>query len=364
MKTSILKENFLEKLIIASKFASSKLTSSNVLQGVCLVGEGNYFHLYSTNLSYFYHTKIKTAEKHKFKIVVEPKKITEFLSLVEANKIEIEIKEKNIFIESGKIRAEFPLFDTGEFPFPPGISGEKQKIKTAFLRNSLEPLLFSASTDETRPVLTGINFVTEEDGLKLVSTDGFRLSLLSLKKEAEFPSMIVPSGFLSEAIRTISEDEITFSYSAPEKLLAFYTDEQDFYTRLIEGEYPPFEKVIPQDKKTSIVLDREEFLRNVKLVSIFTRETSSVIILKTEKEGVSLSPKTGTGETNIARQDAKVTGEEQKIAFNYKFLLDFLNNAGGKKIIIELLRSDAPAVFKIEGVNNFIHIIMPVRIQE
>ena len=89
-----------------------------------------------------------------------------------------------------------------------------------------------------------------------------------------------------------------------------------------------------------------------------------MIVLKTEKDGVYLSPKTGENQGNITYQEAKIEGEAQKIAFNFKFLLDLLNNSKSKKVIIELLRGDAPALFRLEGVNNFIHIIMPVRIQE
>ncbi len=202
------------------------------------------------------------------------------------------------------------------------------------------------------------------DDLKLVSTDGFRLSLLTLKKEESLPSMIVPSQFLSEVSKLIDEDEVSFSYSQEEKILAFHIGSHDLHTRLIDGEFPPFEKVIPTDKKTTVTVDREEFLRNVKLVSIFAREFSSVIILKVEKEGVVLLPKTGSDSANVVKQDAVVEGEVQRIAFNYKFLVDFLSNSSAKKIVIELLRGDAPALFKSEGQDNFIHIIMPIRIQE
>ncbi|KKP85704.1 MAG: polymerase III subunit beta protein [Candidatus Roizmanbacteria bacterium GW2011_GWA2_35_8] len=364
MKISLLRDVFLKKINNASKFTSSRLSSSAMLQGIYMICEENIINFYSTNLNYYYHTSLKLKESAKFKLLVEPKKISEFLSLINTEKIDIEIKEKLFIIESGKTKAEFPLYESIEFPFPPKITSSKQKMKTDFLRENVPFLLFSSSSDDTRPVLTGINFVVEDDALKLVSTDGFRLSLLNLKKEIEIPSMIVPAGFLMEAVRLFDEDEISLSYSPEEKVLALSSDEHDLYTRLIEGDYPPFERVIPSSKKTTIELDREDFLRNVKLTSIFARDQSSVIVLKTEKDGVYLSPKTGENQGNITYQEAKIEGEAQKIAFNFKFLLDLLNNSKSKKVIIELLRGDAPALFRLEGVNNFIHIIMPVRIQE
>lgn len=363
MTISLLKEGFLEKLNLASKFTSSRLVSASVLQGVCLVGEEGLIHLYSTNLNHYFHTSIKTPGKNKFKVAVEPKKLAEFLGLLPVGKIDITVGEKNIMIESGKIKAEFPLLDAKEFPLPPKITGSKQKIKSSFLRKNLPTVIFSASTDETRPSLTGVNFVADSGDLKLVSTDGFRLSLLTLKKEEALPSMIVPSQFLTEVVRLIVEDEIGFSYSPEEKTLVFYVGDHELYTRLIEGDYPPYEKVIPTDKKTTATVDREEFLRNVKLVSIFARDYSNVIVLSVDKEGITIKPKTGESDKNVVVTEAVVEGETQKIAFNYKFLIDFLTNTSSKKVTIELVRSDAPAVFRPEGVDNFIHIIMPVRIQ-
>ncbi len=365
MKIQLPKNDFLKKIELSSRFTSSKLSSSTSLQGVCLVGEENKINFYSTDLNYYYHSILKYVGNNKFKIIIEPKKVIEFLSLLPDLKIEIDIKEKAIVISQGKIKGQFPLFSDQDFPFPPKNTEEKQKIKTSFFKESLPYLFFSVSSDETRPVLTGVNFVTDDENLQLVATDGFRLSLLTLKKDLPFSSMIIPAGFLINAQRFINkETEIEFSYLKEEKLLAFFIGENDIYVRMIEGEYPPFEKVIPTEKKTTVIIDSEEFLRSVKLVSVFSKEFSNIIIMEVEKDSVKFIPKVGQGEEDVVFQEAKIEGDSQKIAFNYKYLIDFLSHVPKKKIIIELLRSDAPVVFKIEGINNFFHIIMPVRIQE
>lgn len=365
MKISLQKNALLEKLETASHFTSSRLATSTSLQGVCLRGEKNLIHFNSTDLNYYYHTILKVEETTTFKIVVEPRKIIEFLSLLPEMKVDIEIKEKAIVISQGKIKGQFPLFSDQDFPFPPEKTAEKQKIKSSFFKNSLPFLLFSASSDETRPVLTGVNFVTSEDSLQLVTTDGFRLSLLTLKKDLPFSSMIIPADFLANAQKLIDKEaEVEFSLLSEEKLLAFYIGDSNIFVRMIEGEYPQFEKVIPVEKKTTVVIDSNEFLRSVKLVSVFAKEFSNIVVMEVEKDSVKFIPKAGQGEEDVVYQEAKIEGETQKIAFNYKYLVDFLNCASGKKITIELLRSDAPVVFRIEGVTNFFHIIMPVRIQE
>jgi DNA polymerase-3 subunit beta len=365
MEISLQKDILLENLSYASHFTSSKLSSLIALQGIFVKNEKGILHFFSTNLSSYYHSSIKIEEKQDFEFVVEPKKIIEFVTLLSVGKIEVEIKEKQIIITQNKTRGEFPIIISKDFPLPPTIEEKPQKIKTDFFLKNLPLILFSTSSDESRPVLTGVNLVSQEDSLLLVTTDGFRLSLLKLKKEIEFPSMIIPSTFLSELLGFIKNEEtIELSYSSKEKVISFKAGKYNLYSRLIEGEYPPFEKVIPSDKKTIIETDREELLRNIKLISIFARDISNIIILQTTKEGLQLQPKTEVGEHNSTQQDAQIKGEEQRIAFNYKFLLEFLNHLEGKKIIIELLRSDSPAVFKSDKNPTFFHIIMPVRIQE
>lgn len=355
----------LEKILLSSKFTSNRLGSIATLQSILIKCEDGVMNFYSTNLSSFFHTTLAVEEKESFEALIEPKKISEFLALVPSGKIEVEIDEKTILFEQGKIKGKFPLIKKEEFPLPPEMKGKKEKISAEFLLKNLPLVLFTAAKDESRPALSGINFSGGDEQLYLVATDGFRLSLIKTKNIKNLPSMIVPAEFLSEVIRHIGEEkEIVFSYSQEEKTIMFKIKENSFYSRLIEGEFPPFEKVIPQEKKTTVVLDKDELTRNIKLISVFARDYSSIIICRFGKNELIITPKTDGKEDNSTSQEIQVVGEDQKIAFNYKFVLEFLNNIGNKKIIIEVLRSDAPVVFKQEGNPDFLHIIMPVRIQE
>lgn len=364
MKIKLNREELINKFSLASRFTSSKLSSIQTLQGVYFKKQGNKIHLYSSNLSAFFHTTINIEPGKDEEFVLETKKPIEFLSFLTDAKIELEKKDKQILIKSEKTSGAFPLMSATDFPLPPKIEEKKQKIGTKFLTQNLPLILFSASADETRPALSGINLLTNGE-LVLVATDGFRLSMVKTKKEKQFPSAIIPAGFLREITHFIKEEkEVDFSYSAVEKVVLFAVGETEFYSRLIEGEFPPFEKVIPQEKKTTVKLDKEEFLRNIKLISVFARDFSHIIILEINKDGVRFMPKTADAKENSSFQDGEIEGEKQRVAFNYKFLLDFLSVVDTKNIIIEILRSDAPVVFKLENNPDYLHIIMPVRIQE
>lgn len=365
MTITIDKDIFTEKITIASRFTSNKVSSVATLQGILIKGEKDQVSFYSTNLNTYFYTSISSQVSEPFQIIIEPKKILEFLSFLPSGDITLDIKERQMTIKMKKSKGNFPYMTGSDFPFPPEVKGTQEKIDSKVFLSELPLVLFSASNDESRPVLTGINFVNSDSDMLIVATDGFRLSILKNKKLGDFPSMIVPADFLQEVVRYMKDEkEVTFSYSAEERMVYFAVGSNHFYSRLIEGDYPPFERVIPPETKTTVTLDRIELQRSIKLVSVFARDFSNVIVCECKKDGITLRPKKEGNEENHAFLEGEFEGEEQTIAFNFKFVLDFLNNVEGKQIILEILRPDAPAVFKTETNAAFMHIIMPIRIQE
>lgn len=365
MKMTIKKSLFLEKINIATRFTSHKMGTPQALQGVYIKCDKEKMDIYSTNLSFYYHTTIPIQSKDSMTMLVEPKKICEFLNLLEKEDVEIEAGEKQIVINQGKTRGAFSLFQAEDFPLPPKIDQKGTVIEREFFNTNIPLVLFSSSKDDSRPVLSGINFIKSDEGLVMVSTDGFRLSLLKLKNKQQIKNMLIPAEFLYEVAHFAQDEEgVVFSYSDEEKAALFSVGEDRFYSRLIDGEFPPFEKVIPTEVKTTVDIDTQDFLRNIKLIAVFARDQSNIIICNFKKEGLWMSPKLTTGNENSTEIDIEIKGEDQKIAFNYKFLIDFLNNIKEERVRIEILRSDAPVVFKSLKNEAFMHIIMPVRIQE
>lgn len=363
MKFSLLKDSFEEKLNNAIRFSMSRISSVPLLQGGLLTMSDGLLELISTNLNEFFYTSLKVDSQEKASVVLDIKKIVEFIHFLPSGKIDIEIQGGELTIQSGKTKAAFNTAAPSDFPTPPKIEGKKYILKEAFLKNSLPLILFSAAGDESRPILTGINFKEVDGEIYVVSTDGFRLSLLTHKKEENFPtSLIIPSHVLVEITRmgqNLKEVEVVVSES--EKMFVFTIGDMKIYSRMIDGDFPPFQRVVPTTYKTKTIIDRDEFLRNIKLSSVFARELSNIIIFQIRKDGIYVKPKVkGEGDTVIF-QEAVVEGDEQNIAFNFKFVLDFLNNVSAKKIIFEMTEKNAPGVFKMEENKNFLHIIMPVR---
>lgn len=363
MKIKFEKETLLNTLGVASRFTSNKTIVAPILQGCLLQFDGEFLHVYATNLTMFFHTKVPMKTEEKQSYVVEAKKIIEFLSLLSEVSVELEF-DKGLHISSKKVKGTFPLMDPKDFPMPPEVGEKKSMVPADFFINSVPFVQFSASHDETRPAFTAIFISPKDKQTQLVSTDGFRLSLVNYEGSILNSPTLVPANFLAEVSRYIGkEKEVQISRSDKEKTLYVKVGDNEFYTRLIEGEFPPFEKVIPPSIVTTITCEKEELVRAIKLISVFARDVSNIVVFEVKPEGLFIVPKTENEEQNKVAIEGEVKGEPMRIAFNFKFVLDFLSIAKKKNVTIELLRSDAPAVFKEEKSSNAVHIIMPVRIQ-
>ncbi len=365
MKFTVLKDLLQEKLSTASRFTLSKMSSVPLLQGGLLSFNENLLTITTTNLNEFFQTKIKITANIEKKLIVDIKKIVEFLALLPSGKVDIGIEDTSLTIQSNKTKAVFSYISSQDFPQPPKIEGQTQALKKKFFQESLSLVIFSAATDEARPILTGINFHPLEGNLYVVATDGFRLSLVVEKQSQEFPyPLVVSSHVLEELTRlTNSNDHVDMTVSEVEKMIMFDCGDITLYSRVIEGDFPPFQKVIPQTHKTKITLEKEEFLRNIKLVAVFARDLSNIIILHLKKDGLYIKPRGGDSDT-VVYQSTSFEGEEQTIAFNYKFILDFLNNISFKKVIFEMSEKNSPGLFRSDENDSFFHVIMPVRTEE
>lgn len=365
MQITTNKESFLKAITQASRFTSSRVGATAGLQGILFHNKEGGLHVFSTNLNTFFHTALESTGGEEIKFLLDPHKITEFISLLNEGDIVLLFEKDKIIISQKKTKGTFPFLSHSDFPTPPEVKGEGQIIDVKKFEELISFVLFSASRDLSRPVLSGINFVEKDGDMDIVATDGFRLSLFHMKNELNMKSMLIPADFLLELLRNIKEKKtITMNYLDSEKMVYFKADNDEYYTRLIEGDFPPYERVIPVEKKTTVKIEKNDLIRNVKLISVFARDFSSIIVCQFKKGELTLSPKIEGGVENTTTQEIEFEGEEMKVAFNFKFLLEFLNTINEDKVIIELLRPDAPVVLKTQKQKDYLHIIMPVRIQE
>jgi DNA polymerase-3 subunit beta len=234
------------------------------------------------------------------------------------------------------------------------------------LRRDFSTVVFSASIDTTRPALSGVLVRREAEGFLLVATDGFRLSLQHYKlpntKTDIQKSFIVPARVFRELLSIKEEKKKVEMYiTETGNQILFQQGETVLIGRLIEAEFPNFEKIIPTDFSLSIVFDREEMQKAVKICSIFARDSANIVKLNLRKDHITVSSSAPSVGENTVDVDAVLTGEENEIAFNAKYLLDLFSNLSENELVFEMIGPLNPGVFKIKGDASFLHLIMPIR---
>lgn len=374
MKLSILQENLSRGLTIASRSVATR-AQLPVLGNVLLGTDKGRLKLSATNLETGINLWLGAKIEKEGAISIPAKILTEFVSSLPAGRVEIEARENTLYLTSGSYEASFVGLAANEFPAVPSMKTKAVlKFESSLLSSAINQTALAAAQDEGRPILTGVLLKSQNKELTLVATDGYRLSLKKLKKVVgiekvkEFKKgLVLPARTLLEVARVATEEtegKIGLAVTPKASQVIFAVDDIEVVSRLIEGNFPDFEKIIPDKGKTKALVEREELTRAVRIASIFARESANIVKFSLQKGNLEVSANTAQVGDNKSRVEAKIEGETGKIAFNSRYLLDFLNIVGADQISFEMTGSLNPGVFKPVGDDSYLHIIMPVRVQK
>ncbi len=373
MKLEILQENLSKALISASRLVSSR-PALPILSNILLETVAGRLKISATNLettlTLFLGAKILTAGS----FTLPARSFTELIASLPAGKITLELSEGQMQILSGKSSAKINGIPASEWPAPTEVlakGGQTLETPSPDFISAVSQTAFSAATDDGRPVLTGVLFLPAVDGgLTLVATDGFRLSQKTLKVagqislDSEKPP-IIPAKALSEAAR-LAADSDKISLSLAKNQIIFSAEDVILSSRLIEGNFPAYEKIIPASHTLSVSLSSSDLLRAIRAASIFARDNANIIRFQISDSRFLIQSAAAQVGENQSELDAKITGDSKEefiIAFNYHYLIDLLTIAGDQEIIVEFSTPLAAALFKMDKTPDFLHLIMPVRVQ-
>lgn len=375
MKLRILSEHLQKKLSFINKAVSSR-TQLPVLQNILLSAKGGKLTLTSTDLEIGIQVIVAANIEEEGETTVPAKSFSELVNTISQEKIILETKDlpaggqgKNFIISSKKTKSVFQTINADEFPKLYEEKGQEiSKTKQEILQKNLSYILFSAGVDVSRPALTGVYIKKEEDqkGFLFITTDGYRLSLkinempISIEKP-----LLISARVLKEVMTSKTEEEQIIKINILEKSNQIMFDQQEtiIVGRLIEAQFPNYEKIIPADATTKAVFDRQELEKAVKMCAIFAREAANIVRFSVKEGIITVSanaPQTGE---NTVEVEAKVTGEDNDIAFNARYLLDLFANIEEEEMVFEMTTPTSPGVFKIKSDPTFLHLIMPIRVQ-
>jgi len=369
MKFSCLQENLKDGLGIVSKAVATK-GSLPVLSHVLLVTEDDgRVRLAATNLETSIVTWIKAQVDIPGGITVPARLLQEFINNLPPTELTANLENQVLHLSTPSGKSKFNGLTRDEFPSLPELQGSSSlTIDPKIFAKAVSEVAFAASIDETRPVLNGVMLSTDGTDLVLVGIDGFRLaeSRLPLPSSIAIESVIIPAKTLWEVARLVSAltTPVKISIQKEGNLVAFEAENFLILSRLLEGEFPDYKRIIPSETKTRSVFNREDFLKAVRLSSIFAKDSSNIIkmLLDTGTSELVLSATTAEIGENVTRVPAEISGESLDIAFNGKYLLDLLNNTVSEKLVLQTMGSLNPGLWHLDDRSDYLHLIMPVRV--
>ncbi|MBI2464378.1 DNA polymerase III subunit beta [Candidatus Peregrinibacteria bacterium] len=368
MKLSVDQKSLIFALNIVNKAVSLHNTLP-VLNNILLKAEGKRLYFSATNLEIAIHFWIQADIQNEGSITLPAKLFTNYIHLLQDEKIEFKLEEGlTLAIKSKSSRTKIKGISADEFPLIPKIEQPNiVNLPVEEFINGINQVVFAASVNLSRPTLAGILFHVDKNKLTLVATDSYRLSkkIITLQEVVKNNiQCIIPAKTIQELGKILMSlsSNIPIEVQVSKNQILFKVDNIELVSRLIEGSFPDYEKIIPQTSKTKCTLLTQDFILGVKKVSLFVLEESNNIkISLTNEQKLILS----TGETQVGEETTEIStqiqGEDNQIALNFQFLLDILTNIGSHEVVFEIDSKLSPALLKPLGKDDYIHIIMPLK---
>jgi len=371
MKINSNRENLIKGLQTIQAGVSAKTGTIPILQNFLMETEDKGLKVVFTDLEMAIKHHINVDIKTEGSITIPIKKFMEIVqNLGEDSDVNISVDDSNrVAINSGKSKFKLSGAPKNDYPVIPDLDESNSfKISAGILSSMISGTIFSASTEDDRHFLNGLLWKHEKDSFCVVATDGRRLALASsdkVKIKKDF-KIIVPSKILNELVKFIKsadiEDKEEVVVGLSSNQIGFKIARTVFISRLIEGNFPAYDQIIPKSKEVSVEIDASKLAAVTKRAAIATNERSGAVKY-TFKKGmlvVNSSSQTMDFEDEL---EVDYKGKDFQVSFNPKFILDILKNVAEKNIVLDFNTPATPVMARIPGNEGFTYIVMPLRTQ-
>ncbi|MFH0769540.1 MAG: DNA polymerase III subunit beta [Chloroflexota bacterium] len=376
MKLSCLQENLSRGLGVVGRAIAAR-TTLPIANNVLLATDQSRLKLVATNLEMAISYWIGAKVEEEGAITVPARLLTEFVSSLPNDRIDIRLssRTKTLELKCARFEARISGVDAKDFPPIPTVEGGiATSVEVEAFRQGLNQVVFAAASEESRPVLTGVDAQFDGDMLTLAAADGFRLAMYKLPladKVSQKTEVIIPARTLAELNRlmTDGEEKVEIIVNPNKSQALFRLKDTELVSQLIQGTFPQYAQLIPQSHTVRAVVDVAEFLRATKTASIFARDGSGIVRLEMSSGReltpgkIKISARSEEIGDDVGEIDAVVEGEEAKIAFNGRYLIDVLSVLRESQVALETTNPSSPGVIRPVGVDNYIHVVMPMFVQ-
>ncbi|HUF53389.1 MAG TPA: DNA polymerase III subunit beta [Dehalococcoidia bacterium] len=375
MKVSCLQDNLAKGLSIVGRAVPVRSTLPQASH-VLLQTEQGRLKLVATDLTIAVTCWIGAQVEEEGSITVPARLLTDFVQSLPNEKIDLEVGARGhqLHIVCARNEATMAGMDAADFPPVPAVSdGLSIDLPAAELNKAIAQTQFAAATDDTRPVLTGIHTLAEDQTLTLAAADGFRLAVhtLPLSQEvAEKVEVIIPARALREVERLLGEeaDTVELSINAGRSQALFKLKTVEVVANLIQGTFPNYSQLIPSSFNTKAQIDMKQFLQETRIAAIFARDGAGIVRVQIDPtEGgpgkLTISARAEEIGEHRGEMDVKMEGEASKIAFNSRYLQDVLQVLDAESVALETTSPSSPGVLRPIGDDNYVHVVMPMFVQ-
>ena len=379
MQLSCLQENLSRGLSIVQRAVATR-TTLPITQNVMMSTDNSRLKLSATNLEIAISTWVGAQVEEEGALTVPARLLTEFVNSLPAARIDVTSSAQplNLGLSCARFEANINGQDAEDFPPIPTVDeGSVGRIDASVMRDAINRVAFAAATDDSRPVLTGIKVEMSGDSFTFAAADGFRLAVYDGKLSepiSEDISFTVPARALQEVGRLISSqsDPVEFTVTPQKSQALFRLDNVELVSQLVQGTFPNYRQLIPEECTTRAVVAHESFTQATRAASTFARDGSGIVRLnmtvgENGSDGkLAVSSRAEELGENVGEIDATIEGDDSKIAFNSRFLGDVLDVLGDDEVALETTTPSSPGVIKPASESEgytYTHVVMPMFVQ-
>lgn len=362
MKLKVTQENLNKALGLVARVANTRGTLP-ILSNVLLKIEGNRLGVSATNLDIAISCQLGAQVQTEGSLTVPARLLQDFINGLPAGVIELEQDDQRLKVTTDSYKSVINGVAADEFPVMPAIeSGTSWQIGGPVLKKGLQQVLMAASSDESRPVLTGVFFHTVDGVLYMAATDSYRLAEKKLIETKHEVKLLIPATALHDVLRIINDYEGMIDVVHDDQQVQFRAGDVELVARLIEGNYPDYRKLIPSSFATTATLPRVELVNSTKVSSLFARESAGSIVISVDEPSESIwihAVASQLGENNATlKVQAKGSGS---ITLNSRYLLDGLQAMDDKDVKLGFNGKLEAVMLTGPETDDYLHIIMPLK---
>ena len=358
-----------QALQVVSRAISSR-TTLPILNNILIETTSEGLALTATNLEIGIRKIVPAEISMEGSTTAPARLLTDFVSTLPDQDLEMTLdpSSQSLSLRCARFDTHIKCIEAEEFPpGPRPDEGDRIEVALDDLVSAIEQTQMAASTDEARPVLTGVLVLVHGGSLTLAATDGHRLAERKLQATAAADleaSLIVPARALAELSRVLKGEpgKVEIIISKARNQVFFRSGSSELTSRLIDGKYPNYAQVIPSKSSTKVRVSTSELTQTVRAVSLFARDSANVIRIKAQPDALILSATTNEVGDSKAEMTATVDGSDIQIAFNARYVLDALGVIGEDEVELMFDGPLSPGLLRPPGKEHYLYVIMPVRV--